>query len=412
VDDAPAAGGASQAGSMVNELLARLSEFPFRRLAARLAGVAPPAGTAPLDLAIGEPQHQPPALLAETVARHAHLWNRYPPINGTPELREACASWLIRRYDLPADSLDPGRHIASLAGTKEGLYMLASLAVPARRGGARPAVLMPNPVYAVYYGAAVMVGAEPVLLPATAGTGFLPDLAALDETLLERTALFYLCTPANPQGAVADLDYLRRAVRLARRHGFVLAVDECYAEIWDRAPPPGVLTAAWLEDRSLGGVLAFHSLSKRSSAAGLRSGFVAGDPGLLAAFHKLRCYAAAVQPMPLMAAATALWRDEAHVAENRALYRRKLDIAERRLSSRLGFYRPAGGFFLWLDVGDGEAAAIRLWREAAVRALPGAYLGGRGPDGANPAEGYLRLALVHDDATVEQAVARLVEVLG
>jgi aspartate/methionine/tyrosine aminotransferase len=397
---------------MVNELLARLGEFPFRRLAARLAEVAPPAGVRPLDLAIGEPQHQPPPLLAEAVARNAHLWNRYPPVNGTAELREACAAWLARRYDLPAAALDPERHVLTLAGTKEGLFMLAALAVPPSRGGQRPAVLMPNPVYAVYQGAAVMAGAEPVLLPATRATGFLPDLEALEPALLDRTALFYLCTPANPQGVAADLDYLRRAVRLARRHNFLLAVDECYAEIWDRSPPPGALEAAWLEDGSFEQVLVFHSLSKRSSAAGLRSGFVAGDPALLLAFQKLRAYAAAVQPMPLMAAATALWQDEAHVEDNRRLYRRKLDLAEQRLQGRHGFYRPPGGFFLWLEVGDGEATAMRLWREAALRVLPGAYLGSAGAGGENPGSSFIRIAMVHDDATVAEAVVRLAEVLG
>lgn len=397
---------------MTNELLARLSEFPFRRLAARLAEVPPPAGVAPLDLAIGEPQHQPPPLLAEAVARHAGLWNRYPPVNGTAELREACAAWLARRYALPDGALDPERHLVTLAGTKEGLFMLAALLVPTARAAPRPAVLMPSPVYAVYNGAAVMAGAEPVLLPATRASGFLPDLDALDPALLARTALLYLCSPANPQGVAADRGYLRRAIRLARRHGFVLAVDECYAEIWDSAPPEGVLAAAWQEDRAFAGVLAFHSLSKRSSAAGLRSGFVAGDPGLLAAFQKLRAYAAAVQPMPLMAAAAALWRDEAHVEDNRARYRRKLDIAERRLGGRLGFYRPPGGFFLWLEVGDGEAAALRLWREAALRVLPGSYLCGGDGDAARAGAPFIRVALVHDEATVTDAVGRIAEVLG
>jgi aspartate/methionine/tyrosine aminotransferase len=397
---------------MHNELLDRLTEFPFRRLAARLAGLAPPAGLPPLDLGIGEPQHRPPALLAEAVARHGDLWNRYPPVNGTPEHRAACADWLTRRYGLPAAALDPDRHLLPLAGTKEGIYMLASAAVPGGRAGQRPAVLMPNPVYAVYYGAAVMARAEPVLLPATAETGFLPDLDALDEALLARTALFYLCTPANPQGATADLAYLRQAIRLARRHGFLLAVDECYAEIWDKAPPPGALSAALLEGGSFANLVVLHSLSKRSNAAGLRSGFIAGDDTVITRFFKLRGYASAVQPLPLMAAATALWRDEEHVEASRDLYRRKIDIAERRLSNRFGFYRPAGGFFLWLDVGDGEAAAVRLWREAGLRVLPGAYLGTDGADGGNPGAAYIRLALVHNETVVEQAVDRLLEVLG
>ena len=391
---------------MRNDRLDRLAEFPFRRLAGLLAHEPPPAGRT-LDLALGEPRHAPPALLAETVAVNAHLWNRYPPVPGTPEFRAAACAWLTRRYALPATALDPDRHVVPLAGTKEGLYQLPALLTPSDRA---PAVLMPDPVYAVYYGGAVMAGAEPMLLPATAATGFLPDLDALPADLLARTALFFLCTPANPQGAVADLDYLRRAVRLARRHGFVLAVDECYSELWDAAPPPGALEAALAEDGSFEGVVVFHSLSKRSSAAGLRSGFVAGDADLLARLVRLRAYASPVQPLPLLAAATALWQDEVHVEANRARYRAKFDTAQRRLGNRFGFYRPAGGFFLWLDVGDGEAACRRLWREAGVRVLPGGYLS-VGDAADNAGSRYIRVALVDEPDTIDEALGRLGDVL-
>jgi aspartate/methionine/tyrosine aminotransferase len=393
---------------MRNDRLDRLAEFPFRRLTALLAHEQPlPAGRT-LDLALGEPRHAPPALLAETVAAHAHLWNRYPPVLGTPEFREAACAWLTRRFGLPATALDPDRHVVPVAGTKEALYLLPTLLTP---GGRSPVVLMPDPVYAVYYGGAVMAGATPVLLPATAATGFLPDLEALSPDLLGRTALCYLCSPANPQGAVADHEYLRRAVRLARRHGFVLAVDECYSELWDQAPTPGALEAALAEDGGLEGVVVFHSLSKRSSAAGLRSGFVAGDPELLARLVRLRSYASPVQPLPLLAAATALWRDEAHVEANRARYRAKFDLAQRRIGNRFGFYRPAGGFFLWLDVGDGEEACRRLWREAGVRVLPGGYLSAD-TAAANTGSRYVRVALVDELETVDEALGRLSDVLG
>lgn len=396
---------------MWNDRLDRLQEFPFRRLAKLLAGTDPPAGET-FDLTIGEPQHQPPPLLAEVVARHAQEWNRYPPLNGTAAFRRVVCDWLARRYHLPPVALDTERNVLPVAGTKEALFLLPEVLVPERPSGPRPAVLLPNPVYAVYVGAAVLAGAEPVYLPATVETGFLPDLEALDPGLLDRTAALYLCSPANPQGAVAGLPYLRKAVRLARRHGFVLVADECYTELYDRDPPPGALEAAWAEDRSLANVLVFHSLSKRSSAAGLRSGFVAGDPEVLARFLRLRAYAAAVQPLPLMAAATALWADEAHVEANRALYRRKFDLAERRLSNRFGFYRPAGGFFLWLDVGDGEVATTTLWRQGGVKVLPGAYLAVPDADGRNVAEAYIRVAMVHDEPVLERALDRLVAVLG
>jgi N-succinyldiaminopimelate aminotransferase len=392
---------------MRNDRLDRLAEFPFRRLAALLKRGPVPGGTT-YDLALGEPRHVPPALLAATVAAHAHLWNRYPPVAGTPEFRASAAAWLTRRFGLPEGLVDPDRHVVPLAGSKEGLFLLPSVVTPM---DSRAAILMPDPVYAVYYGGALMAGAEPVLLPAAAGTGFLPDLAAIPGTLLARTSLLYLCSPSNPQGAVADLDYLRAAVRLARQHDFVLAVDECYSELWHEVPPPGALQAALAEGGTLDRVLVFHSLSKRSSAAGLRSGFVAGDAGLLARMLRLRAYASPVQPLPLMAAATALWRDEAHVARNRQLYRAKLDLAEQCLDGRFGFYRPQAGFFLWLEVGDGEAACRRLWTEGGVRTLPGGYLS-VGTTATNAGARYLRVALVDAPEQVGAALDRLVMVLS
>jgi N-succinyldiaminopimelate aminotransferase len=397
---------------MWNDRLARLDDFPFRRLARLLQGPAP-ASSPVLDLSIGEPQHAPPDLLARTVAENAALWNRYPPPGGTPEFRRTVAAWLERRFELGTGRLDPERDVLPLAGTKEGLYLLPQVLVPeTAAGGERPVVLLPNPVYSTYVGAALMAGAEPVYLAADATSGFLPDLDALDPALLRRCAAFFICTPANPQGVVADLDYLGRLVGLAREHDFLLVSDECYAELWDREPPPGALQAALAHDGSLRNVIVMHSLSKRSSAAGLRAGFCAGDPDVLARFLRLRAYGAAVQPLPLMAAAIALWNEESHVEANRSRYRRKFDMAERRLSNRFGFYRPPAGFFLWLDVGDGEAAALRLWREAAVKALPGSYLAVPDADGRNPAGRYLRLALVHDEPVIEAALDRLVETLS
>jgi aspartate/methionine/tyrosine aminotransferase len=384
-----------------------LGEFPFRRLAGLLADLPPPSDRPVLDLGIGEPQHPVPALLTETLARHAESWNRYPPPTGTPSFRRTVLRWLSRRNALAEDALDPDRYVLPVAGTKEALFLAAMLAVD-RMPKVRPAILMPTPFYAVYFGATVMAGAEPVLLPSLAEHGFLPDLDAIPVETLARTVAFYLCTPANPQGAVADRDYLARAIALARRHGFLLFLDECYAELWDREPPPGGLDVALNDTGSIEQVLVFHSLSKRSNAAGLRSGFVAGDPRLIQAFTKLRAYAAAVQPVPVMAAAEALWSDETHVEENRRLYRQKFDVAEQRLAGRFGFFRPPAGFFLWLDVGDGVEATKRLWREAGLKVLPGAYL-----DGPDPISGpYVRLALVHELGTIADALDRFATTLA
>lgn len=399
---------------MWNDRLDRLDEFPFRRLARLLADQPP--GRDVLDLSIGEPKHAPPLLLRQTVAAHAESWNRYPPAAGTPAFRAAAAAWLRRRFGLPDAALDPDRHIVPLAGTKEGLFMLPQVVTPPVAGDRpRPLVMVPNPVYSTYVGAAIIAGAEPCYLAAGPATGFLPDLDALDPAELDRTAAFFICTPANPQGAIADLDYLRRLVRLARAHDFLLIADECYAEIYDTAPPPSALAAALAEGQGFANVVTLHSLSKRSNAAGLRSGFVAGDAEVLARFLRLRAYGAAVQPLPLMEAATALWDDDAHVAESREKYRRKFDLAQQRLSGRLGFYRPPGGFFLWLDVGEtgqsGEAAALKLWREAGVKVLPGAYLGIAGEDGINPARDHLRVALVHEEGMIDAALERIAQTL-
>jgi len=396
---------------MVNPRLDLMTDYPFQRLTALLQGKP---GAEPLVMSIGEPQHRPPAFVAEILAAESAGWGKYPPMAGSPDFRKAAGGWLMRRFGLPEGSFDPDSQLIPLAGTREGLYQIAQLVVSQAKPGAKPpVVLLPNPFYQVYAGAALMAGAEPVFVPATKETGFLPDYAALPDEILSRTALAYLCTPGNPQGAVATLAQLKDAVLLARRWGFVLAVDECYSEIYDsdEAKPAGALEAC----RALGGtydnVVVFHSLSKRSSAPGLRSGFVAGDPALIAPFSRLRAYAGATIPSPILAASAALWRDEDHVEINRYAYRAKFDMAQGILGNRMGFYRPHGGFFLWLNVGDGEQAAKALWEKAGIRVLPGAYLARPGADGINPGQPYIRVALVHDLETVREAMTRFSDVL-
>jgi N-succinyldiaminopimelate aminotransferase len=245
-------------------------------------------------------------------------------------------------------------------------------------------------------------------VPATAETRFLPRFETVDSDTLGRTALAYFCTPANPQGTVATIDEMKRLITLAREHDFVVLFDECYSEIYTgETPPTGGLEAAAALGGSLDNVLVFQSLSKRSSVPGLRSGFVAGDPAILAAFKRVRDYGGAPPPLPLLAAATALWGDETHVQKNRALYRQKFDMADETLGNRFGYFRPDGGFYLWLDVGDGEAAAAKLWERAALRVMPGTYLARPDADGHNPGAGYIRCALVHDIDTTRLALERL-----
>lgn len=397
---------------MLNPRLGEFTDFPFQRLRDLIAGIEPPAGLDPILLSLGEPQHGAPPMIAEALTANAYLWGKYPPADGTPELRGAIAAWLTRRYTLKAGAIDPEHHVIPVAGTKEALFLAGLLAVPPKLpDGRTPTVIQPNPFYNVYLGAAVMAGAEPVLMPADASTGFLPDIRALSDDDWQRAAMMIICTPSNPQGAIASEDYLAYAIEKARAHDTVLIVDECYAEIYDREPPPGALAVCQALGGGFDNVLVFHSLSKRSSAPGLRSGFVAGDAKLIRAFKRLRNYASPTIPMPIMAASTALWRDEVHVEANRGLYRRKFDLAEQRLAGRLGFYRPAGGFFLWLDVGDGEAATKRLWAEAAVRVLPGAYVSRDDASGKNPGQRFIRVALVGDVDSTSQALDRFAQVL-
>ncbi|EME68076.1 aspartate/tyrosine/aromatic aminotransferase [Paramagnetospirillum caucaseum] len=385
-----------------------LPDYPFARLAKLLGAPARPDS---IVMSIGEPQHRPPSMVAEILAANAALWGKYPPANGSAELRQAVAGWAARRYHLPEGLIDAEKAILPVAGTREALYLIAQAVCGDRQGG-RPLVLLPNPFYQVYAGAAVMAGADPVFVPGADGPASQPDYSTLPPDLLDRTALAYICSPANPQGTVADAALLERQVQTARRHGFVLAVDECYSEIWDKAPPPGVLATCAALGEGLANVLMFNSLSKRSSVPGLRSGIVVGDERVIHAFARLRSYGGAATPLPIAAAASALWRDEAHVNESAALYRAKLDAAERILGGRFGFTRPEGGFFLWLDVGDGEAAAVRLWREGNIRVLPGAYLAAEDSEEGNPGSRFIRVALVHDLAITEGALVRLGEILG
>jgi len=360
---------------MLNPRLEALPNYPFDRLRALLDGLSPPTGLEPRVLSVGEPRHAPLPIIDAAVAAEVGNWGRYPLVEGTPAFRAAVVGWLSRRYGLPEDMTDADRNVLPVSGTREALFLAALLTVPGRTRHRRPAVLMPNPFYPAYAGGAMLAGAEAIYLPATRETGFLPDLSAVDDETLDRTALVYLCSPANPQGAVASADDIGEAIALARRHGFVLAVDECYTEIYGDQPPAGALQACAATGGNCSNVLVFHSLSKRSSAPGLRSGFVAGDADLIAGFRRLRSYGGATLPFPVLAASAALWNDDAHVEANRALYREKFDAAEHILSGRFGFYRPDGGFFLWLDVGDDEAATQALWTEAAVRVLPGRSYG-------------------------------------
>jgi aspartate/methionine/tyrosine aminotransferase len=382
---------------MAQDRLESLISFhPFTRLNKLLEGIAPGGVNTPLLLQLGEPQFAPPAFVKEAIAEAAALWGKYPPTAGTEAFRAAVKAWLDHRYNLPAGMIDAAKEILPVSGTREALFQIALSAVAAGAPKGKTKVLMGNPFYHSYAGAAAIAGGEPDFLPTTAESGFLPAIDQIPAATLDQAALVYLCSPANPQGAVASLDYLKQWLALARRHDFVLAADECYAEIYSDMPPAGMLEAA----RDLGGkldhLLVFHSLSKRSSAPGLRSGFIAGDARLVGRQAQLVNYGGVAPPLPIVEASTLLWRDEAHVAANREKYRRNFDLAGEILGPIFGSVRPAGGFFLWLDVGDGEKVAVELWRRAAIKVLPGGYMARPDASGNNPGARYIRVALIQE----------------
>jgi N-succinyldiaminopimelate aminotransferase len=391
---------------------ARTTELrsPFARLNDLLAPFQP--GKPALNCAVGEPQHPVPAFTGPVMAKHIAEFNRYPANKGTELFRQSVTAWLSRRFDLPRP-LDPESEILVLNGTREGLFLaaLAASRNAAQKPG-RPAILVPNPCYGAYSAGASASHCETVYLPTTAATGFLPDLDAIEPALLARTIAFYIASPANPQGSVASADYLRRLIGLARQHGFVVFSDECYSEIYFGEKPAGMLEVAGPDYTN---AIVFNSLSKRSNLPGLRVGFCAGDRVFLSRFLDYRNNAAPQVPMPNQAVAAAALDDEAHVIENRKKYGQKFDLADQIIGDRYGYKRPAGGFFLWLDVsaqGGSVKAAERLWREAGVRVLPGEYASHTAADGFNPGRDYIRVAMVHDNETTAEALHRLVAVLG
>ena len=373
---------------MYSERFSNLPAHVWPRLRALLDGHE--GGGTPIHMTIGEPKHAFPAWVTDEITKHAEGFNKYPPNDGSPELRGAIAAWIDRRYGV---EMDPDSEVMALNGTREGLYNAVIALCPPTKNGEKSAILMPNPFYQVYMIGAISGAAEPIMVPATAETGHLPDFASLPEEVLRRTTAAYLCSPANPQGVVASRDYWAELIALAEKYDFLIFADECYSEIYRDTPPTGALEVVKELGTDRNRVVIFHSLSKRSNLPGLRSGFAASGPETMREIKQLRNYAGAPLPLPLQQAAAAVWADEAHVEETRALYQEKYAIADRIFGNVPGYASPEAGFFLWLPVEDDEAAALKLWRETGVRVLPGSYLA-QNVAGTNPGQNYIRVALV------------------
>ncbi|MFY9212676.1 MAG: aminotransferase class I/II-fold pyridoxal phosphate-dependent enzyme [Aestuariivita sp.] len=370
------------------ERFSNLPAYAFPRLR-DLLDVHEPGGP-PVHMTIGEPKHAFPAWITDEIIANAAGFNSYPPNEGSAALRGAIADWVARRYGV---ALDAETEVMVLNGTREGLYNAAMALCPETKNGKVPIILCPNPFYQVYMIAAISVGAEARFVPATGQSGHLPDYASLPADVLNRTAIAYICSPANPQGAVATKTYWQDLIALAEQYDFKIFADECYSEIYRDTPPTGALEVAREMGADPDRVVIFHSLSKRSNLPGLRSGFIAGGAETIRRTKMLRAYAGTPLPTPLQAAAAKVWADEAHVIENRRLYGEKYVIADEILGNVPGYMSPEAGFFLWLPVEDGEQAALKLWKETGVRVLPGAYLS-QDAGGENPGKGYIRVAMV------------------
>lgn len=386
---------------------------PFTRNRRLLEGI-PPGHARPIEMTAGDPREVMPGFVSDKLVEARQTLSSYPQIRGSDDLRGAIASWIGRRYGI-AGSIDAARHIHPLNGSREGLFYAALPAVGRKVVEGKPIILLPNPLYHAYLGAAHATNSEPVFLDATEETGFLPDLDALekDTETLARTVAFYLCSPANPQGAVASPAYVRKALALAREHDFMLFFDECYSEIYAGDPPTGGLEVAARTPEGFKNIVVFNSLSKRSNLPGLRSGFVAGDGDFLDSLAEIRNLVAPQMPGIVQHASAAVWSEEQHVGVIRQAYRAKFDVCDELLKGKFGYNRPAGGFFLWLDMshlGGSVSATVTLWKQCGVKVVPGAYLAQTNRDGINPGEKYIRVALVHDVATIREALERIIRV--
>jgi len=378
----------------MNPDLQKLQSYPFEKLTRLKQGITPPADKSPIVLSIGEPQHAPPHQVLVTLETHLASLAQYPSTRGLPLLRQTMATWLRRRFVLPEGSIDPDRHLLPCNGTREALFSFAQCVVDRNH---KPLVLLPNPFYQIYEGAVLLAGAEPYYLNTTRDNGYLPDLDAVPEAVWQRCQLIYVCSPSNPTGAVFDLAFYRRLLDLAEQYDFIVASDECYAEIYqdENDPPPGLLQAAYaLGNSTFERCVVFHSLSKRSNLPGLRSGFVAGNARLMDDFLRYRTYHGCAMPLPTQQASIAAWQDENHVAENRARYREKFNQVHELLKDVLPVSIPPAGFYLWLHTpGSDEAFARKLFMTQNVTVLPGTYLS-RTAHGINPGQNHVRVALV------------------
>jgi N-succinyldiaminopimelate aminotransferase len=388
----------------MNPHLAELHPYPFEKLAKLKSGINPPDNLRHIALSIGEPQHPAPEFVKRELANNLDGLSKYPMTAGILELRQSIADWVSKRFRLHAGLMDPEKNVLPVNGTREALFAAAQCFVNPKPDAL---VLMPNPFYQIYEGAALLAGAKPYFINTTAETGFVPDYDAVPEDVWKRCQLLYLCSPGNPTGAVLSPEITWKLIERATKYGFIIAADECYSEIYfdELHPPAGLLEVeAEAGNGKFDNCLVFHSLSKRSNLPGMRSGFVAGDAALIEQFRQYRTYHGNAMSPPYQAASVAAWRDEQHVVENRKLYKQKFDEVLKILQPVMDVQRPDAGFYLWpkTPMPDQEFAR-ELFRRYNLTVLPGSYLS-REAHGINPGENRVRMALVASlDECVEAA---------
>ena len=378
----------------MNPDLNRLQPYPFEKLASLKQAVTPPQDQPHIALSIGEPKHQPPAFVLEALGDALLQTGQYPLTKGMLQLREAIAHWLGRRFKLGTNGLDPETQILPVNGTREALFAFAQAVIDRE---SQPVILMPNPFYQIYEGAAFLAGAEPRFYNTTADNNYLPDFDAIPEADWQACQLLYICSPGNPTGAVIPKQQLKSLLEKAEKYDFIIASDECYSEIYfdENNPPTGLLEAAQeMGNSDYKRCVVFHSLSKRSNLPGLRSGFVAGDADIMYKFFQYRTYHGCAMPGHHQQASIAAWNDEQHVADNRILYKQKFDAVLEILSPLLDVKLPDAGFYLWArtPIADTDFAQ-GLFAQQNVTVLPGQYLS-RTSNGINPGENHVRMALV------------------
>ncbi|MCF6230121.1 MAG: succinyldiaminopimelate transaminase [Gammaproteobacteria bacterium] len=385
----------------MNPDLNKLHPYPFEKLAKLKAEAEFSARGEHIALSIGEPKHPTPDFIIDTLSAHLSTLTNYPTTKGTTELRQTIADWLSQRFSLPADSLNIEQQILPVNGTREALFAFAQTVIDRSQNAI---VVCPNPFYQIYEGAAFLAGATPHYVPITAENGFLADYLSVPESIWEKCQLLYLCTPNNPTGATYTVEALQALIKLADKYSFILASDECYSEIYfdENKRPAGLLqAAAAMGHNDHKNCVVFHSLSKRSNAPGLRSGFVAGDADVITQFLRYRTYHGSAMSLPVQAASIAAWRDEAHVKQNRELYREKFARVLEILSPVMTLQQPSASFYLWAKTPiNDELFAQRLYAECNVTVLPGSYLS-RDVDNMIPGANYVRMALV---ASVEECI--------